>query len=182
MDAIYAMSQECKPNPIHHAVHRLATALFQRKKEVALVTQNIDGLHLEPKGENYLYSQCHGHVSHVRCQEMHLHPYEHFRKDLKAGKEVPCPKCGSPLRPHVLFFDESYGPLYGGAVQGKSFPLVIVIGSSLSTGLCCSLVSQAEEVVEINPYPVMEVGKVYQYKGDTAKTLGGILKALGEGK
>ena len=80
------MSQECKSNPIHFAVDQLATALGKRGKDVAVITQNIDGLHVKPKADEYIYSQCHGYVSHVRCQEMHLHPYADFRKDLRVGK------------------------------------------------------------------------------------------------
>jgi NAD-dependent SIR2 family protein deacetylase len=52
-------------------------------------------------------------VKFVRCSNLHLSPYQQFREEIKAGKEVSCPQCGSALRPHVLFFDESYGPLYG---------------------------------------------------------------------
>jgi hypothetical protein len=51
------------------------------------------------------------------------------------------------LRPHVLFFDESYGPLYGGEIKEKEFPFVFVIGSSLSTGLVTKLTLRGKEVV-----------------------------------
>jgi hypothetical protein len=44
----------------------------------------------------------------------------------------------------VLFFDEQYGPLYGGEARGKEYSFVMVIGSSLSTGLCIKLASQAK--------------------------------------
>lgn len=77
---------------------------------------------------------------------------------------MKCPKCELFVRPHVLFFDESYGPLYGEEVKEKKFPFVFVIGSSLSTGLCSKFAQNAVELVEINPEPVIEVGKVYQYK------------------
>jgi NAD-dependent SIR2 family protein deacetylase len=33
------------------------------------------------------------------------------------GKVANCSKCHEPLRPHVLFFDESYGQLYGDEVK-----------------------------------------------------------------
>jgi hypothetical protein len=46
-----------------------------------------------------------------------------------------------------LFFDESYGPLYGGEVKEKEFPFVIVIGTSLSTGLCRKLTFKGKEIV-----------------------------------
>jgi len=98
------------------------------------------------------------------------------------GKVANCPECNEPLRPHVLFFDESYGPLYGEEVKERSFPFVFVIGSSLSTGLCSKLTLRADEVVEINPEPVIEIGRVYQYKKDSATVLEGIINSLGAKK
>lgn len=44
---------------------------------------------------------------------------------------------------------------------------MFVIGSSLSTGLCSRFATEAKQVVEINPFPVFEIGKVYQYKKST---------------
>lgn len=85
----------------------------------------------------------------------------------ESGK-AECPTCHEQLRPHVLFFDESYGPLYGGEVKEAEFPFVMVIGSSLSTGLCIRLTAGGKEVVEINPEPVIEVGKVYQFRDPVA--------------
>ena len=50
-----------------------------------------------------------------------------------------CEECGEQLRPHVMFFDESYGIPFGEKVKDETFPFVIVIGSSLNTGLCVKL-------------------------------------------
>ena len=85
---------------------------------------------------------------------------------MEEKKVVNCTKCGLPLRPHVLFFDETYGPLYGEEVKDRNFSFVFSIGTSLSTGLCTRLAAQAKELVEINPNPVIEVGQVYQFSQD----------------
>jgi hypothetical protein len=54
-----------------------------------------------------------------------------------------------------MFFDETYGVPFGGEIKDEKFPFVIVIGSSLNTGLCVKLAGFAEEVIEINPEPVI---------------------------
>jgi NAD-dependent deacetylase len=136
------MATTCKPNQLHSLIDRLAGALAARGKKVTLVTQNVDDLHLPPS-KQYEYHAIHGNVKFVRCANLHLTPYQQYRQELKLG-EVPCPQCNSPLRPHVLFFDESYGALYGEEVKGKSFPFVFLIGTSLSTGLCSSFAQRAQ--------------------------------------
>ena len=66
-----------------------------------------------------------------------------------------------------MFFDESYGPCFGGDVKDRNFDFVVTIGTSLNTGLCTKLVAQGKKIIEINPNPVIEIGDVYQYSEDT---------------
>ena len=54
---------------------------------------------------------------------------------------------------------------------------MVLIGTSLSTGLCSKLAMQAKEIVEINPNPVIEVGRVYQFT-QTAEALKDIVEGL----
>ena len=70
-----------------------------------------------------------------------------------------------------MFFDESYGVPFGGEVKDEEFPFVIVIGTSLNTGLCLKLAASGKKVIEINPEPVIEVGDVHPFCEDTSKTL-----------
>lgn len=113
VEEIYSLTLSCKPNEMHTLIDTLACSLAARGKRVTLVTQNVDDLHLSPKGDKYKYYAIHGNVKFVRCNAFHLTPYQQFREEIKAGRKVFCPKCEGELRPHVLFFDESYGPLYG---------------------------------------------------------------------
>ena len=57
-----------------------------------------------------------------------------------------------------------------------------MIGSTLTTGLCVKLASKAEQLVEINPSPVIEVGRVYQFREETGKVLKEVLREIGEKK
>ena len=77
-----------------------------------------------------------------------------------------------------MFFDESYGVSFGGEVKDQSYPFVVVIGTSLNTGLCIKLVSQAEKIIEINPEPVIEIGDVHPFPEDTTMTLKEMLKEI----
>jgi NAD-dependent deacetylase len=105
VEEIYKMANTCKPNKIHLLIDKLATVLNARGKKVTIVTQNIDDLHLKPKEKGYGYFAIHGNVKLVRCDNLHLSPYQQFREEIKAGSEVKCPKCELFVRPHVLFFD-----------------------------------------------------------------------------
>lgn len=46
-----------------------------------------------------------------------------------------------------MFFDETYGIPFGKDVKDRQFDFVVVIGSSLNTGLCIKMVSSALEVI-----------------------------------
>lgn len=82
------------------------------------------------------------------------------------------------MRPHILFFDECYGKDYGAEIKDKTFPLVICIGSSVKTGLAINMIQRAQEIVEINPEPVIEIGKVYPFTEQTDEVLRKIITAL----
>lgn len=74
------MSTTLKPNKIHELIHELAKELAARGKQVTLVTQNIDDLHLKPSKKEYAYYAVHGNVKQLRCENNHLHPYADYRK------------------------------------------------------------------------------------------------------
>ena len=76
-----------------------------------------------------------------------------------------------------MFFDESYGIPFGKEVKDKNFDFVVVIGSSLNTGLCIKLVSSALEIIEINPGPVIEIGNAHPFE-ETDKALEEMLKEI----
>ncbi len=87
------MAIVCKPNKIHTFIDKLANALNARGKNVTLVTQNIDDLHIKPKANHYKYYDVHGNVKFVRCDNLHLSPYAQFREEIKSGKSVKCSNC-----------------------------------------------------------------------------------------
>lgn len=63
-------------------------------------------------------------------------------------------------------------------MKDRNFPFVIVIGTSLNTGLCIKLVGKAEKIIEINPQPVIEIGDVHPFNEDTVVVLRQMLECL----
>lgn len=101
------------------------------------MTQNIDDFHIKPVNKQYEYHAIHGVANQMRCKNLHYQPYD------KSKIQSKCPECSESLRPHVMFFDESYGIPFGQEVKDRQFNFAVVIGSSLNTGLCIKLVGDA---------------------------------------
>ncbi len=87
-----------KPNAGHYALAELE----RRAKKFTLITQNIDGLHERAGSKNII--ELHGNIFRTKC----------FREDTRAANwfptdEIPprCPRCGSYLRPDVVWFGET---------------------------------------------------------------------------
>jgi NAD-dependent deacetylase len=108
-----------RPNPAHFGLAALERWQLARGGDFLLVTQNIDTLH-EQAGSRRLV-KVHGSSDRVRCSRDGCRlgapagslprdavDFGPFRADPAAGTLPRCPECGSPLRPHVLWFDELY--------------------------------------------------------------------------
>lgn len=110
---------EAEPNPAHHALAALERWQEARGGELALVTQNIDGLHAAAGSRDLV--EVHGSARRLRCartgcrlgapagsvarEQVDLAP---FAGDPSPDTLPRCPECGDLLRAHALFFDEYY--------------------------------------------------------------------------
>ncbi|MDO5377400.1 MAG: NAD-dependent protein deacylase [Clostridia bacterium] len=117
---------QAKPNIAH-----IRLAQWEREgKLLAVVTQNIDGLH-QMAGSQNVY-ELHGSVHRNTCQQCGAtYNLEQF---LALGKLPVCPVCGGRVKPDVVLYEE---PLDGFTVQGavdaiRRADLLIVAGTSLS--------------------------------------------------
>jgi NAD-dependent deacetylase len=94
----------CSP----HAGHRALVDLERLVPELAVATQNIDGLHhVAGSGE---VVELHGSIRRYKCLDAG-HPFTGELPPVPEGgdaeQEPPaCPACGSPLRPDVVWFGE----------------------------------------------------------------------------
>lgn len=92
-----------------HAGYRAAVSLAARFDNFQVVTQNVDGLHARAGSRDVI--ELHGSLTAFRCVDG-AHPFDPAGlAGLEAGVdgsvEPPrCPRCGSPIRPDVVWFGE----------------------------------------------------------------------------
>jgi NAD-dependent deacetylase len=152
----------CAPNPGHHALARLALAQPGR---TTIVTQNVDGLHhraaraeareRDPKPAFPI--EVHGAIHRDRCSGCsHVEDADLAAAD-PADSGIPrCARCGSPLRPDVVWFGEALDPAMIGAAfaAAEEADLCLVVGTSALVYPAASLpdVTRARggRVVEVN--------------------------------
>lgn len=142
---------QARPNAAHHAIAGLERWQASRGAPFLLVTQNLDTLH-EQAGSNRLV-KVHGSADRVRCsrdgcalgaprgslprQSVDLEP---FRREPSLPRLPRCPTCGSLLRQHVLWFDESYEEhadyqLSRVLTEAAAAAVVLFVGTSFSVGI-----------------------------------------------
>jgi NAD-dependent deacetylase len=147
---------DCSP----HAGHRAMAELERIVPELVVVTQNIDGLHQAAGSSDVI--ELHGSIRRLKCLDR-SHP---FLGELPAGPAAgaeseqeppPCPECGSPLRPDVVWF----GELLPAAATERAWALaqrcdaMLVVGTSGMVWPAAELPFLAARagarILEINP-------------------------------
>ena len=115
---------DAQPNDAHKYI-----AALQERKDVSVVTQNIDGLH-QKAGSRRVY-ELHGSVERNYCTRCG----KRFPASFIAGSTgVPkCDVCGALVRPDVVLYEEGLdGDVIEGAVNAiASADMLVVIGTSL---------------------------------------------------
>src|SRR5689334_11364470 len=94
-----------EPNAAHHALVEL-----ERKDALhALVTQNVDGLHLMAGTTREIVVEIHGTVHDVKCMECGWRgPMEPTLERVRAGEADPaCLDCGGILKSATISFGEN---------------------------------------------------------------------------
>ena len=139
-----------QPHAGHVALAR-ATARFD---SLAIVTQNVDGLHARAGSSNVL--ELHGNILHSRCLDECGVRYDH-PDHLPAGAPPRCPGCGAPLRPSVVWFGEGLDPAVMSRAERlvQQAQVVLVVGTSglvyPAAGLPSIARRSGAKVVVINP-------------------------------
>jgi len=137
-----------QPNEAHKAISELE----RRCPDFWLITQNVDGLHREA-GSRKL-SEIHGNIWKVRCTVCGMIA---INRDVPISILPSCARCGSLLRPHIVWFGES---LFRDDLDCCSKALtrcdiLLVIGTSGIVYPAAGFASVAKEagafVAEINP-------------------------------
>jgi NAD-dependent deacetylase len=127
----YPIMAARQPNAAHLALARLERAGLL----VAVITQNIDGLHQKAGNSPDRVFELHGTTHHIRCTNCgRVFPAADIQRRLEAGEEEPrCAVCGGILRSATVLFGE---PLPKAALDrsveaARNCDCLLVIGSSL---------------------------------------------------
>lgn len=120
-----------KPNATHQAIVDLERA----GKLLAVVTQNIDGLHSRAGTSAGLLIELHGTNLLVECQTCGelSDPEPHFRQ-FGATRKAPVCHCGGYLKPATISFGQNLRPevLERAEEAARGTDLVVALGSTLS--------------------------------------------------
>jgi NAD-dependent deacetylase len=194
----FGVCRFARPNAGHAALVRLEAALGDR---FTLVTQNIDGLHRRA-GSKRVYC-IHGDAAYVRCAAECGAGLQELPELPPRGKEDPftaadrqrlrCPRCGGWLRPHVLWFDESYDETYyrmDSTVRAATqADLLLVVGTSGATNLPVQVsriaFARGAALVDVNPEPnpfaelAERSPRGFFARGSACERLPAIVEALG---
>lgn len=142
-----------RPNPAHRAL----AAMERRLPDFTLITQNVDGLHRAAGSRRLL--ELHGDLRRDRCQAC-------GRRQDPAPRDPstlppPCPACGGPLRPDVVWFGETLDPRTLNAAwdAAVSAELFLSVGTSglvePAASLAVAALESGARVVEVNPEPTL---------------------------
>lgn len=137
-----------QPNDAHTAI----VELERSRPDFWLITQNVDGLHRDA-GSRKL-SEIHGNLWKVRCTGCGI---VENNRDVPIAILPSCLRCGSLLRPHIVWFGES---LFAEDLDCctralKHCDLLLVVGTSGVVYPAAGFASIAKQagafVAEINP-------------------------------
>jgi len=162
----WGICRTAHPNDGHRALVDLEDLV---QGGLTLVTQNIDGLHLQAGSDRRRLYEIHGRIDEMRCDErlegaclhgVDLNDATNFAKARATITQTPAPAkeetdehlpccsvCGVRQRPKILWFDECYNePIYGSrSVQDatQECDVLLVVGTQLTTGLPSNMVNVA---------------------------------------
>jgi len=115
--------------------HRALVELERRGKLVALVTQNIDGLHQQAGSSHDKVIEVHGTMREVMCMACWWRgPMQQVLERVRAGEEdPPCEWCGGILKSATISFGQSLVPsVIASAMRAaEQADLLIAVGTSL---------------------------------------------------
>lgn len=191
-----------KPNLGHIALVEIEKMLGDK---FALITQNVDGLHIRAGNTYERMYAIHGDLNYSRCSKEcsdELYPFPNIPKQREEDltkqeiEMLKCTKCGELLRPHVLWFDEFYNEEYYKSQSAlniaENTEILFIIGTSGATTLPhrifkIALLNRAVVVVidiESNIFTEVieeeyEVGYVYKEKsGKVLQEIAEMIKNL----
>jgi NAD-dependent deacetylase len=164
-----------------NAGHYVLAELERRIPDFTLVTQNVDGLHQRAGNRNVI--ELHGNITRVKCFDEGT-----VTADWRDTGESPprCPKCGSYLRPDVVWFNESLpeDAFQTAEAKTRGCDIFLSIGTSSVVYPAAMLPEIAlgshATVVEINPEETpFTTLATFSLRGKSGEILPELLRACG---
>lgn len=172
----YMNHEGLEPN----SCHLFPKYLEDQGKNVAIVTQNADGLHQEAASQQ-VYN-LHGNERDLYCIECG----QHYKMDdiiIRDDHTWRCPKDGGLIRSTAVMFGENLDPavLQGAKTAISQADLLFVIGTSLNVYPAAGLLSyyQGKELVILNKEDLdIDYPHLIFIQEDAAKVLDEVKEAL----
>ncbi len=120
--------QDKEPNYAHKVIRELKK---EYSKDIVVITQNVDDLFEKAGLEQNEIIHLHGFLPELRCRNYECEEiYEIGYNEQQSFHNGICPKCGSKLRPNIVFFGEQ-APMYEHLNREfQDCEMFVVIGTS----------------------------------------------------
>ena len=144
-----------------NAGHRALVELEQRDQLLAVVTQNVDGLHQAAGHDPRKVIEVHGTIHWSRCWGCNdRRPMAQMLDRVRSGEtDPPCEICGGVIKSDTILFGQNLVPdvINAAMVAAERSDLVLAVGSSLSVFPAANVVPRAKSagarVVIVNGEP-----------------------------
>jgi NAD-dependent deacetylase len=150
----YAWRRELVANAQPNAGHRALAEAAERFDRLTVITQNVDGLHRRAGSDPLI--ELHGSIQLTTCLERCGYREQNPER-VPAGEPPRCPRCGSWLRPGVVWFGEMLDEarLDEAAAAAADCDVMLVVGTSglvyPAAGLPASARRTGATIITVNP-------------------------------
>ena len=172
-----------------NAGHRALVRFHEAGKLLAVVTQNIDGLHQKAGLPPDRVIELHGTAHRVRCLSCgRVYPAAEIQRRQEAGEHEPrCAVCGGPLRSATVLFGESLPEeaLRRAFAVAQATDLLLVVGSSLVVNPAARIPAVAKQagaplaIINRTPTPLDPLADARLWT-DAGPTLDALAHEVGE--
>ncbi|HET8706480.1 MAG TPA: NAD-dependent deacylase [Pseudomonadales bacterium] len=174
-----ALIKQANPNAGHLAV----VAMSRQIPRFDLITQNVDGLHQRAGSENVI--ELHGNIHRNHCSDPNCGG---IRSEDESETPPRCERCGSFLRPSVVWFGESLPTkaLNQAQLAAQECDVFFSVGTSSLVYPAADLPFLAARanatVVQINPAPTsLDQVAEFNLHGKAGEILPALVKSAWEG-
>jgi NAD-dependent deacetylase len=148
---------DAQPNSGHRAIAELEKS----GKVIAVITQNVDGLHLKAGSDPARLIEVHGNTREVVCMQCgEMAPMERALDRVRKGEEdPPCRTCGGILKSATISFGQNLveDDLIRADAAARNCDLLLAVGSTLGVYPAAGVVPIAKRhgarIVIINAEP-----------------------------